>query len=347
MKFLFGATLLSLHFICAYGANATTASLLSDALTSLRLTALATVIDVGGSDPRFAAFLEEVGAGNKTFFVPTKLTLSQGLSFITNIPNAVRTLQYQIAHGQIFPDTAPVSPSHVVAPSVLNDNSTVFLKGGDTQLIVATKEDDGQLHILNQGTDLVVTQSQTVMSLGLVINLVDTFLVPPGNLSAALAANNLTQFQTALQNAGLLSSLSSQRGVTIFAPSDAAFASASGVLSSLSAGQLTTVLQNHVLNSTVYSPSFGTSQISSTGQTLHMSNTSVTAGKSTAKLSQTDIGLQNGVLHIVDTVILDQNSGPSAQSGTSGGSANGAVLSMRLPLLASVFGAIVAVFECW
>jgi hypothetical protein len=61
----------------------------------------------------------------------------------------VRTFDYHIARSQLSPSTAPVSPGHVVGPSLLT-NSTVFFEGGDAQWLVATKQDDGNLHILNQ-----------------------------------------------------------------------------------------------------------------------------------------------------------------------------------------------------
>jgi hypothetical protein len=67
-----------------------------------------------------------------------------------------------------------------------------------------------------------------------------------------------------------------------------------------------------VLNTTVYSPSLGTSQLSVTGQTLRLSSSSVAAGGSTAHLNRTDVGLMNGVLHVIDTVLMDKSAGPSS-----------------------------------
>lgn len=155
---------------------------------------------------------------------------------MTDFPGVVRTFQYQIAFGQLSASTAPVSPAHVIAPSLLTDNSTVLLSGGDAQWIVATKENDGNLHVLNQlyafclimqvkcdvpchSTDTVVKQSVTVASISSVINIIDNFLVPPGNLTSTLQTLGLTQFQANLQKAGLLDSLLTERGITLFAPS--------------------------------------------------------------------------------------------------------------------------------
>jgi hypothetical protein len=78
-------------------------------------------------------------------------TTSQVESFGADISTAVLTFDYHIARGQVSASTAPVAPAHIVASTLLTDNTTVFLKGGDAQLLVATKQDDGNLHVLNQG----------------------------------------------------------------------------------------------------------------------------------------------------------------------------------------------------
>jgi hypothetical protein len=121
--------------------------------------------------------------------------------------------------------------------------------------------------VISHSTDEVVKQSQTVASLSSVINIVENFLLPPGNLTSTLETLGLTQFQASLQKAGLLESLSTERGITLFAPSgeililetlrllltplmnaniDSAFATANSSLSSLDTGTLKIVLQNHV-----------------------------------------------------------------------------------------------------
>ncbi|KDQ16524.1 hypothetical protein BOTBODRAFT_173036 [Botryobasidium botryosum FD-172 SS1] len=310
MKFLLRITIFSLFFGAVYSQNTT--SLVVGALVNAGLFGLSIAIEfLLTTNPEIEPILQALGTGNKTLFLPMSFSKSD---IPSDFSAMVRTLEYQVALGQISPSNAPVSPSHAVVPSLLSDN--VLLQGGVAQWIVLTRQDDSKVHILNQGKDVFIHESQDIASLDVTINVVDSFLVPPQNLSATLAANNLTQFQAVLQKAGLLSGLSSQRGITVFAPSNAAFAAANATINTLSQAELTTILANHIVNSTVYSPSFEQLQASATGQAMHVSGTSVSAGKSSAKLLTTDIGLQNGALHIIDTVFTGKESDLSIKGRT-------------------------------
>ena len=147
----------------------------------------------------------------------------------------------------------------------------------------------------------------------------------PGDLEAALFANNLTAFTAALQNASLLDSLNLQHGVTLFAPTDEAFAAAQQNLSSVGANEtvLLNVLRNHIINGTsVYSGDLiglgGSNVTTAAGEGLSATFNStggfVTVGNSTAGISTPDLLLWNGVMHIIDSVLLDGESDESAAS---------------------------------
>ncbi|KIJ58755.1 hypothetical protein HYDPIDRAFT_33870 [Hydnomerulius pinastri MD-312] len=49
------------------------------------------------------------------------------------------------------------SPSHTHAPTALTDLSTVLLENNQSRAIALTTESDGNIHILNQRTDVVLT----------------------------------------------------------------------------------------------------------------------------------------------------------------------------------------------
>lgn len=155
------------------------------------------------------------------------------------------------------------------------------------------------------------------------INIVDAVIDLPGELNAAISANNLSSFSSASTSAGLLTSFNSQHGITIFAPNDAAF---SFVQSNLTqAGSNATVLQdillNHVINgSTLYTGNLISSGSATTaaGQSISASFNStggfVTVGNATAKILTPDIILWNGVLHIIDHVLFDEDVNQAAAS---------------------------------
>ena len=105
-------------------------------------------------------------------------------------------------------------------------------------------------------TNVTVTQTTTWNNLQ--INIVDAVIDTPGNLSNALDANNLTALEAVLKqvpteyegkNITLFELLDTKvHGFTLFAPTDAAFASAAGSLASLqsNATAVMAVLGNHV-----------------------------------------------------------------------------------------------------
>lgn len=170
----------------------------------------------------------------------------------------------------------------------------------------------------------VVSVLNTTTVGNVTLNIVDAVIDLPGEFVAALAANNLTQFSSALSTAGLLNPVNTQHGITVFAPTDAAFAAAQSNLTAAgsNATLLNIILKNHIINgSTVYTgdlqghsgslTSAGGEGISST---FNSSGGFVTSGNSSAAITVPDIILWNGVVHIIDHVLLNQQSDSGAAS---------------------------------
>lgn len=153
--------------------------------------------------------------------------------------------------------------------------------------------------------------------------MVDAVIDVPGELTAALDGNNLTSFRTALTQANFLDTLNFAHGITVFAPSDAAFAAVQSNLTAAgsNASVLDTILRNHVINgSSVYSGNLqgGDSATSAAGEkfssAFNSSGNFVTSGNVTAKIVTPDILLWNGVMHIVDHVFFNEDSDSGAAS---------------------------------
>lgn len=169
-----------------------------------------------------------------------------------------------------------------------------------------------------------MTNTSTVGNL--TINVVDAVIDLPGEFTAAIAANNLTSFSSALSQAGLLDTLNLMHGVTIFAPNDAAFSAVQQNLTSAGSNVtvLQTILKNHVINGTsVYSGELialgsGNNDTTAAGEgigaTFNSTGGFVTNGNVTAKIVTPDIILWNGVMHIVDHVFFNEESNEAAAS---------------------------------
>ncbi len=127
---------------------------------------------------------------------------------------------------------------------------------------------------------------------------------------AEIAATN-AQFSTlsgALEATGLDEALNGDGEFTVFAPTDEAFAALpEGTLESLTSEQLEGILLYHVLGAQVLSGQLGSEQ---TVETLGGENMFITSGSAgvavngTASVTSVDIEARNGVIHVIDNVIL-------------------------------------------
>lgn len=126
----------------------------------------------------------------------------------------------------------------------------------------------------------------------------------------ALAAGNLKQLAAALTKAGLVSALQGAGPFTVFAPSDAAFGALErdkpGTLAGLTTEQLANVLKYHVVaGSAVKAADLRSGQLvkSLAGPSLAVDLTGG-AKINGVKVSTTDIAASNGVIHVIDAVLL-------------------------------------------
>jgi uncharacterized surface protein with fasciclin (FAS1) repeats len=126
-------------------------------------------------------------------------------------------------------------------------------------------------------------------------------------VETAVAAGNFKTLATALQAAGLVDTLKGKGPFTVFAPTDEAFAKVpKAQLDALlkDKAALTKVLTYHVVPGAVMAKDVKAGKVKTVqGGEL----TVATAGGVTvdgAKVIKTDISASNGVIHVIDTVLL-------------------------------------------
>jgi uncharacterized surface protein with fasciclin (FAS1) repeats len=127
-------------------------------------------------------------------------------------------------------------------------------------------------------------------------------------VDTAVAAGNFTTLVKAVQAAGLVDTLKSDGPWTVFAPTDEAFAAIpSETLTALIADkdQLTKVLTYHVVAGEVTSAQVVELDSAKTvqGQALTI-DTSSGVKVNNANVIKTDIRCSNGVIHVIDAVVL-------------------------------------------
>ena len=126
-------------------------------------------------------------------------------------------------------------------------------------------------------------------------------------VDTAVGAGTFNTLATALKAAGLIDTLKGPGPFTVFAPTDAAFAKVpKAQLDALLAdkAKLTAVLTYHVVPGKVMAASVKAGKV----KTVQGSELTVTTANGVmvdgAKVTATDIVADNGVIHVIDSVIM-------------------------------------------
>lgn len=135
-------------------------------------------------------------------------------------------------------------------------------------------------------------------------------------VDTAVAAGSFQTLAAALEAAGLVETLKGDGPFTVFAPTDEAFAKLPpGTVESLlkpeNKAKLTAILTYHVVPGNV-----GSAEVvkMKSAKTVNGQSVKIGAGRSGvmidgAKVVQADVAATNGVIHVIDTVILPKEGG--------------------------------------
>lgn len=133
-------------------------------------------------------------------------------------------------------------------------------------------------------------------------------------VSTAMSADNLSTFVSAVQAAGLTETMAGPGPFTVFAPTDAAFAALpEGTLDRLLAPEnrerLRILLAYHVVPGRVTSTEFAGQQVgaqTAMGSPLQIDATGGGIRVDDANVIAADIDAANGIIHVVDRVLVPQ-----------------------------------------
>lgn len=146
-----------------------------------------------------------------------------------------------------------------------------------------------------------------------IIHVIDSVILPASDdiPTTATKAGSFGTLIAAAKAAGLVGALSGEGPLTVFAPTDEAFAKLpKGTVESLlkpeNKGKLAAILKYHVVAGRIYS---GDALSAGSAKTLQGDAVSIgikngVAMVNDAKLVATDIDASNGVIHVIDSVIL-------------------------------------------
>jgi uncharacterized surface protein with fasciclin (FAS1) repeats len=136
---------------------------------------------------------------------------------------------------------------------------------------------------------------------------------PKDIVDTAVAAGSFKTLAAALQAAGLVETLKGKGPFTVFAPTDAAFAklpkgTVEELLKPENKAKLTSILTYHVVPGTVMAAQLATMNGKEAktvnGQALKIAVNGSVVMVGAAKVVTTDIKASNGVIHVIDSVML-------------------------------------------
>lgn len=199
---------------------------------------------------------------------------------------------------------------HVVAGSMESKKvvKQEFLPSLNGQRIAV--EVDKKKGVRFAGSDLLKADIQCENG---IIHVIDSVMLPNTEdlLATAAAAGDFKTLATAVKTAGLVEALQSEGPFTVFAPTDAAFAKLpEGTIAELlkeeNREQLTAILTYHVVSGRVYAKDAIAAEMAATlqGSELRFQVQDDVLWVNDARVVKGNLETSNGVIHVIDTVLL-------------------------------------------
>ncbi|MFA8436657.1 MAG: fasciclin domain-containing protein [Marinifilaceae bacterium] len=277
------------------------------------------VVDIAIADPNFSILVAAVvkadlantlsGEGPFTIFAPTNaafeaLFMKLGISGIDDLTAE---------------DLVPILTAHVLSGNIRAED----VSSGT----VATLNPEKSLDIMVDGSGVTIDGNTKVIATDVqgtngVIHVIDKVLGIPDDgqddiVDIALGNGDFSSLVAALKKANLVDALKGEGPFTVFAPTNAAFESlfsSLGItgLDDLSAEQLTPILLYHVLGAEVkaadvqtgYANTLSTDSPGSDPLSLYLNTDNGVRLNKDIMVTSTDIMASNGVIHVIDKVLL-------------------------------------------
>jgi transforming growth factor-beta-induced protein len=263
------------------------------------------IVDTAIADGRFTTLVtavQEAGLvealkaeGPLTVFAPTDeafAALPEGTieALLADIPALTDILLYHVVEGK------------VMAEAVVDLASAQTLQGQYVDISV----EDGKVFV--DGAEVIITDIETSNG---VIHVIDAVILPESRdiVDIAVEDGRFTTLVAAVEAAGLGEALKAEGPLTVFAPTDEAFAALpEGTIEALLADipALTDILLYHVVEGKVMSGEVLTlgEAVTLLGETVSVRVEDGSVFINEAEVVITDIEAANGVIHVIDAVIL-------------------------------------------
>ncbi|KAK6068618.1 fasciclin domain-containing protein [Seiridium cupressi] len=230
---------------------------------------------------------------------------------------AVPILLYHVLSSQIPAETLKSGDS-IYATTLLTDPAWTSLESGQGLLI--NRQPGNIVVFISGGGARSILKKVDIPFKGGLVQMIDNLLVPPGAINTTLTSFQDLSFLGALYAADLYDQVANGTGnYTIFASSVPGFQVVNSTLSNLTDGVLQQVMKYHIvpshvlpssalLNGTDYPTLLGPAPQS---PEIHIHRSGNNLYVNSAQIIQSDILMENGILHIIDNVLNPNVSDPT------------------------------------
>jgi len=347
---------------------------ISDALaTDGKLSTLRSILN---NNPALTQLLDDKSYGQRTFLAPSNTALANYTANFTSSGNTQTLMEailsYHIMNGS-FPASNLTSPGGVAAATFLQNSQYTNLGNGSSGNVVYASQygssgesSSGKLEVFGGvGNSAPIVTTDIKYGNGYV-HIVDNLLPLPQTCTGSMGKLSLSSLLVALNNAALAQTLDNTAHVTCFAPTQDAFTAAGDPENKLPKPQLADALLFHTLGKAMYSPDLKTG---ASYQTLSNQSIKVVRdggalylegdGGGKAKVVMGNVIVKNGVMHVIDQLLVPANktngttTSSSSPSSTSSGGSRGATTSPTgknsgnriVPSTALLFAIIAVIFS--
>ncbi len=304
--------------------EAMTEEMTEDEMAEEEMAEVGTILDVAASTDGFATVVAAVqaagltdtlnGEGPFTVFAPTDEAIAAALEslgltagdLLTDTELLTSILTYHVVAGEVPASTVVTLDGQMV--ETLNGASVTIGVNGDAVTV----------------NDANVTAVDIEASNG-ILHVIDSLLVPPADemaeeeaagtiVDVAASTEGFATLVAAVQAAGLVDTLNGEGPFTVFAPTDDAFAAALEALGITAEDlladteTLTSILTYHVVAGEVPSSTVVTldgqavETVNGASVTIGVDGDAVTVNE--ANVVAVDVEASNGVIHVIDSVLL-------------------------------------------
>lgn len=273
------------------------------------------IVDIATGDDQFStltAALARVnlvsvleGDGPFTVFAPTNTAFTAlGIDLNTiSDEDLTEILLYHVIGAKVMSGDIPEGQTYV--------STSAATAPGDNQLSMFIEKTGAAVRI-NSSVNVTTTNIEATNG---VIHIVDAVILPLDIVGHAAANSNFSSLVGALGAASgdLISVLSGAGPFTVFAPVNTAFDEISSILATLSTEQVATVLTYHVVGaanvrSTDLNDNMEVTTVNTETFTVNLGNEVTISDQqgNTATVILTDVQATNGVIHVLNKVILPE-----------------------------------------